>query len=97
MIQISETAQTYFRKLIEREDIDGLGVRLSAQNPGTNRADVRLEFAEPGEPVSYTHLDVYKRQVAGRSISSKSNSGCAASVSSTSSSASSDSIPVSLP
>ena len=39
MIQISETAQTHFRKLIEREAIPGLGVRLSAQNPGTVRAD----------------------------------------------------------
>ncbi|WP_256644939.1 NfuA family Fe-S biogenesis protein [Thermomonas paludicola] len=49
MIQISEAAQTHFRKLIEREAIAGLGVRLSAQNAGTTRADVRLEFAEPGE------------------------------------------------
>ena len=49
MIQISESAQTYFRKLIEREDLPGLGVRLSATNPGTPTADVRLEFAEPGE------------------------------------------------
>lgn len=49
MIQISESAQTHFRKLIEREAIAGLGVRLSAQHPGTSRADVRLEFAEPDE------------------------------------------------
>ncbi|MGX5673948.1 NfuA family Fe-S biogenesis protein [Thermomonas sp. XSG] len=49
MIQISEAAQTHFRKLIEREAIPGLGVRLSAQQPGTARADVRLEFAEPAE------------------------------------------------
>jgi Fe/S biogenesis protein NfuA len=49
MIQISEAAQTHFRKLIEREAIPGLGVRLSAQHPGTVRADVRLEFAEPDE------------------------------------------------
>lgn len=49
MIQISETAQTHFRKLIEREALDGLGVRLSAVHPGTSRADVRLEFAEPGD------------------------------------------------
>lgn len=49
MIQISEAAQAYFRKLIEREAIDGLGVRLSAQNPGTTRADVRLEFSERDE------------------------------------------------
>ncbi|TWI03903.1 Fe/S biogenesis protein NfuA [Luteimonas cucumeris] len=49
MIQISESAQTHFRKLIEREDLPGLGVRLSATNPGTPTADVRLEFAEPGD------------------------------------------------
>ena len=47
MIQISESAQTHFRKLIEREDLPGMGVRLSAMQPGTANADVRLEFAEP--------------------------------------------------
>lgn len=47
MIQISESAQTHFRRLIEREALPGLGVRLSAMHPGTPRADVRLEFAEP--------------------------------------------------
>lgn len=49
MIQISETAQNHFRKLIEREALPGLGVRLAAVHPGTARADVRLEFAEPGD------------------------------------------------
>lgn len=49
MIQISETAQAHFRRLIEREDIPGLGVRLAAINPGTAQADVRLEFAESGD------------------------------------------------
>ena len=49
MIQISEAAQAHFRKLIEREAIPGLGVRLAARDPGTPRADVRLEFAEGNE------------------------------------------------
>ena len=49
MIQISDTAQSHFRKLIEREAIPGLGVRLAARDAGTPRADVRLEFAESGE------------------------------------------------
>ncbi|MGE8280970.1 MAG: NfuA family Fe-S biogenesis protein [Stenotrophomonas sp.] len=47
MIQISDTAQNYFRKLIEREAVPGMGVRLTAVEPGTPRADARLEFAEP--------------------------------------------------
>ena len=49
MIQISESAQSHFRRLIAREALPGLGVRLSALHPGTPRADVRLEFAEPGD------------------------------------------------
>lgn len=49
MIQISDTAQSHFRKLIEREAVPGMGVRLSAVEPGTPRADARLEFAEPAD------------------------------------------------
>lgn len=49
MIHISESAQTHFLKLIEREALPGLGVRLTAVNPGTPKADVRLEFAEPAD------------------------------------------------
>lgn len=47
MIQISESAQSHFRKLIEREALPGLGVRVVAVEPNTTRADVRIEFAEP--------------------------------------------------
>jgi Fe/S biogenesis protein NfuA len=49
MINISESAQAHFRRLIEREGLPGLGVKLSAQHAGTTKADVRLEFAEPGD------------------------------------------------
>jgi Fe/S biogenesis protein NfuA len=49
MIEISESAQAHFRKLIEREGLPGLGVRLAARQPGTASADVRLEFAGPDD------------------------------------------------
>lgn len=49
MISISPTAQEYFRKLIEQQDLPGLGIRLVAVHPGTPRADCQLEFCEPGE------------------------------------------------
>ena len=51
MIDISESAQAHFHKLIEREGLPGMGVRLSAMHPGTPKADVRLEFAEPADLV----------------------------------------------
>lgn len=49
MIDITESAQSHFRKLIERESLPGIGVRLSAIQAGTPRADVRLEFAGPDD------------------------------------------------
>lgn len=49
MIDITESAQAHFRKLIERESMPGLGVRLSAVHAGTPRGDVRLEFAGPDD------------------------------------------------
>jgi Fe/S biogenesis protein NfuA len=46
MIDISETAQRHFLRLIEQQGIDGLGIRLRAVNPGTPNADCQLEFCE---------------------------------------------------
>jgi Fe/S biogenesis protein NfuA len=49
MIEISESAQAHFRKLLARENLPGIGVRVAAHQPGTAQADVRLEFAEPAD------------------------------------------------
>ena len=49
MIQITESAQGHFRRLLESQGGDALGIRLSALHAGTPKADVRLEFAERGD------------------------------------------------
>lgn len=49
MLSISEVAQNHFRRLIEQQAIDGLGIRLRALNPGTPKADCHLEFCEPAD------------------------------------------------
>ena len=49
MINITSSAQSHFRKLIEKEGSAGLGVRLQAMNAGKPNADVKLEFAEPDD------------------------------------------------
>ena len=46
MIQITESAQTHFRRLLESQGGDAVGIRLSALNAGTPAADARLEFCE---------------------------------------------------
>jgi Fe/S biogenesis protein NfuA len=49
MIDISESAQAHFRRLLESQGDDAVGVRISAVHPGTPKADARLEFAEHGD------------------------------------------------
>ena len=49
MIQISDSAQLHFRRLLQTQGGDAAGIRLSAIHPGTPRADARLEFAEHGD------------------------------------------------
>lgn len=49
MIQITEPAVAYFRKLIEQQDGAAIGIRLSAVRPGTPSADARLEFCDEGD------------------------------------------------
>lgn len=49
MIQITESAQSHFRRLLDSQGGDAVGIRLSALYPGTPKADVRLEFAEKGD------------------------------------------------
>lgn len=46
MIEITETAQTHFRTILQSQGGDAVGIRISAINPGTPAADARLEFAE---------------------------------------------------
>jgi Fe/S biogenesis protein NfuA len=46
MIAIGETAQTYFKKLIEQQGDGTLGVKLTVADAGTPRADCKLEFCE---------------------------------------------------
>ncbi len=49
MIQISESAQNHFRRLLQSQGGDALGIRVSAIHPGTPRADARLEFCDQGD------------------------------------------------
>ena len=49
MIDISESAQTYFRHLLQSQGGDAVGIRVSAVYPGTPKADARLEFCESGD------------------------------------------------
>lgn len=49
MISLSTSAQQHFRKLVEQQDLPGLGIRVVAVDPGTPKADCQLEFSEPSD------------------------------------------------
>ena len=49
MIEISASAQEHFRHLIQSQGGDAVGILLTAVEPGTPRADARLEFCEPAD------------------------------------------------
>lgn len=49
MIHIDDATQVYLRKLIAQQDLPELGIRLRATQPGTAKADCKLEFCEIDE------------------------------------------------
>jgi len=49
MIEISNSAQAYFLRLIEQQDEPGLGLRLAVNAPGTPNAACDLQFCPQGQ------------------------------------------------
>lgn len=49
MIQITDSAQNYFKQLLSQQDDSFVGIRLTALRAGTPSADARLEFCDSGD------------------------------------------------
>ena len=48
-ITITDSAQTYLNGLLEKQSVDGMGVRLFVSQPGTMYAETCLAYCRPGE------------------------------------------------
>lgn len=48
-ITITESAQGYLKDLLEKQQVDGIGVRLFVSQPGTAYAETCLAYCRPGE------------------------------------------------
>ncbi|NCF62555.1 MAG: NfuA family Fe-S biogenesis protein [Gammaproteobacteria bacterium] len=55
MIEITETAQTYFLRLIEQQDEEALALRISVNHPGTPGANCDLQFCPQGQNMPDDH------------------------------------------
>jgi Fe/S biogenesis protein NfuA len=59
MIEISEAAQQYFKRLIEQQDEEGLGLRIAVNHPGTPNASCDLQFSPDGQRMQDDHVVAY--------------------------------------
>ncbi|MGL6159495.1 Fe-S biogenesis protein NfuA [Microbulbifer sp.] len=70
-VTITESAQDYLRELLEKQDCEGIAVRMFVSNPGTPNAETCIAYCRPGEEqegdvmVEYEGLKAY---FEGRSI-----------------------------
>lgn len=48
-VSFSESAQTYLKELLDKQDCEGIGIRMFVANPGTPQAETCIAYCRPGE------------------------------------------------
>ncbi len=48
-VTISDSAQTYLKELLSKQEVEGIGIRMFVSNPGTPRAETCIAYCRPGE------------------------------------------------
>lgn len=48
-IDVTSSALNHFERLLQKEDLEGMNLRMFVANPGTLHADVSVTFCPPGE------------------------------------------------
>ncbi len=48
-IEVTQAAKEHFRSLLNKEDVEGMSLRMCVANAGTAHADVSITFCPPGE------------------------------------------------
>ncbi|MBX2859284.1 MAG: Fe-S biogenesis protein NfuA [Cellvibrionaceae bacterium] len=48
-VTITESAQEYLKGLLDKQDCDGIGIRMFVSNPGTPNAETCIAYCRPGE------------------------------------------------
>lgn len=48
-VQISDSAQVYLKELLDKQESEGIGIRMFVSNPGTPKAETCIAYARPGE------------------------------------------------
>ncbi len=48
-VTITDSAQSYLKELLEKQDCEGIGIRMFVSNPGTPQAETCIAYCRPGE------------------------------------------------
>ena len=49
MVTITESAQDYLAGLLNKQDVEGIGIRMFVSSPGTPQAETCIAYCRPGE------------------------------------------------
>lgn len=67
-VNITESAQDYLSGLLEKQNCEGIGIRMFVSDPGTPKAETCIAYSRPGEHneddiiVEYTKFNGYYEQ-----------------------------------
>lgn len=48
-VEITESAEAYLKGLLDKQDVEGVGIRMFVSNPGTAQAETCIAYCKPGE------------------------------------------------
>ncbi len=71
MVTITESAQGYLKELLDKQDAEGIGIRMFVSKPGTAQAETCIAYCRPGEEQEDDEIVDYgsfKAYFEGRSI-----------------------------
>lgn len=54
-VTITPSAQTYLKELLEKQDCEGIAIRMFVSNPGTPQAETCIAYCRPGEEQEGDH------------------------------------------
>lgn len=60
MVSITESAQEYLAELLEKQNVEGIAVRIFILDAGTPRAETCISFCRPGEEKEDDEVKQYK-------------------------------------
>lgn len=55
-VTITDSAQTYLRELLEKQDCEGISIRMFVSSPGTPQAETCIAYCRPGEEQPKDHI-----------------------------------------